>query len=133
MEIFLLVSNFILNSSSLAPSNDIHSRLRTLKQIIEANFGVENVHAHEHHQLEIVVDNKRALVSLNEVKSTLISLLSPHAVLTFYSFEQKDGANWTVSCEDTALMKRVEKVLRHVDSALRPIPQPVPIADGEEV
>jgi hypothetical protein len=34
------------------------------------------------------------------------------------------GDGWTVKSENAALKERVERVLRHVESALRPIPAP---------
>jgi hypothetical protein len=49
-----------------APPSDIHARQRTIKRIVEGNFGKENVSV-EGHEVRISVDERKAVVHLHPV------------------------------------------------------------------
>jgi hypothetical protein len=53
-----------------APPSDIHARQRTIKRIVEGNFGKENVSV-EGHEVHISVDERKAVVHLHQVLAAL--------------------------------------------------------------
>lgn len=68
MQLVLRSCTDILFYGCEAPPSDIHSRQRTIKRLVEGNFGGQNVRVGEHHQLHISLDAKEAIVCVHKVR-----------------------------------------------------------------